>query len=74
VLYDYYMTKVVGCRVSNEIYEKIQNLDVAQSDFFRNLIKNYFFKTLYNDLRFPNQLKQSHKLQFHRYIHGIDNQ
>jgi len=57
-----YMTKVVGCRVSNEIYEKIQNLDVAQSDFFRNLIKNYFFKTLYNDLRFPNQLKLSHKL------------
>ena len=37
-----YMTKVVGCRVSNEIYEKIQNLDVPQSDFFRNLIKNYF--------------------------------
>jgi len=67
-----YMTKVVGCRVSNEIYEKIQNLDVAQSDFFRNLIKNYFFKTLYNDLRFPNQLKQFHKLQFHRYIHGKD--
>jgi len=38
------MTKVVGCRVSNEIYEKIQNLDVAQSDFFRNLIKNYFLE------------------------------
>ena len=36
------MSKVLGCRVSDEIYYKIQKLDVSQSDFLRSLIDNYF--------------------------------
>ena len=36
------MNKNVGCRVSDEIYYKIQDLDVTPSDFLRSLINNYF--------------------------------
>ena len=36
------MTKVVDCRVSNEIYDKIRDLDGSASDFLRSLIGNYF--------------------------------
>ena len=32
----------MGCRVSDEIYYKIQDLDVTPSDFLRSLINNYF--------------------------------
>jgi hypothetical protein len=36
------LNKIVGCRVSDEIYDKINDLDVSQSDFLRILIDNYF--------------------------------
>ena len=36
------MKPVVGCRVEKDIYYKIKNLDISQSDFLRSLIYNYF--------------------------------
>jgi hypothetical protein len=38
------LNKIVGCRVSDELYYKIQGLDISSSDFLRDLINNYFLK------------------------------
>ena len=53
-----YMTKVVGCRISNEIYDKIRDLDGSASDFLRSLIGNYFLEDQPNSIIDVNRSKE----------------
>lgn len=55
------MKKIVGCRVSDKIYDKIKELDVSQSDFLRNLIENYF-----------SENKPTSKIDVNRSIEGVN--